>query len=73
MESVKRYNKDWYHNDCIVIRINLTSPPYGVVETNQLSQTASWVMYFTDGDKVLNPPELKDMVRHAAKEILKEN
>lgn len=46
---------------------------YLYFETNQLSQTASWVMSFTGSAKVLNPPELKDMVKKAAEEILKQN
>lgn len=54
-----------------VIRENPDGTVYLSFETIQPSQTASWVMSFTGGAKVLNPPELKDMVRHAAEEILK--
>lgn len=56
-----------------VIRENPDGTVYLSFETIQLSQTASWVMSFTGGAKVLNPQELKDMVRHAAEEILKNN
>ena len=56
-----------------VIKENKDGSVYLSFETIQLSQAASWVMSFTGGAKVLNPPELKEMVRNAAKEILKEN
>ena len=55
------------------LRENKDGSVYLSFETNQLSQTASWVMSFTGGAKVLNPPELKDMVKKAAEEILKQN
>ena len=34
------------------------------------SQIASWVMSFTGGAKVLNPPKLKECVQDAARAIL---
>ena len=52
------------------LRENKDGSVYLSFETNQLSQTASWVMSFTGGAKVLNPPELKDEVRAAAQRIL---
>ena len=52
------------------IKENPDGSVYLSFETIQLSQAASWVMSFTGGAKVLNPPELKEMVRNAAKEIL---
>ncbi len=42
-------------------------------ETNQLNQVVAWVMSFTDGAKVLNPPELKQRGADTPKEILKNN
>ena len=39
-------------------------------ETNQLGPATSWIMSFTGGAKVLNPPELKEEVRNAAQKIL---
>ena len=42
-------------------------------ETNQLSQVAAWVMSFTGGARVLNPPQLKNQVADAAREILKKS
>ena len=53
------------------LRENKDGSVYLSFETNQLSQTASWVMSFTGGAKVLNPPELKEEVRNAAERILK--
>ena len=55
------------------IRENKDGSVYLSFETNQLSQTASWIMSFTGGAKVLNPPELKELVKKAAEEILKNN
>lgn len=52
------------------IKENPDGSVYLSFETIQLSQAASWVMSFTGRAKVLNPPELKEMVRNAAKEIL---
>ena len=40
-------------------------------ETNQLSQTASWILSFVGGAKALNPPELIAQVHEAARRILK--
>lgn len=53
-----------------VLKENADGTVYLSFETNQLSQTASWVMSFSGGAKVLNPPELKEMVIQAAKDIL---
>lgn len=53
-----------------VIKENKDGSVYLSFETIQLSQAASWVMSFNGGAKVLNPPELKEMVKNAAKEIL---
>ncbi|MBP5444332.1 MAG: WYL domain-containing protein [Treponema sp.] len=39
-------------------------------ETNQLSQTASWILSFAGGAKALNPPELIAQVHEAARRIL---
>ena len=53
------------------VKENKDGSVYLSFETNQLSQVASWVMSFTGGAKVLNPPELKKRVADAAREILK--
>lgn len=58
-----------WHKDQI-IRENPDGTVYLSFETILLGQTASWIMSFIGGAKVLNPPELKDMVRDAAKKIL---
>ncbi|MBO7640050.1 MAG: WYL domain-containing protein [Treponema sp.] len=39
-------------------------------ETNQLSQTASWILSFAGGAKALDPPELIAQVHEAARRIL---
>lgn len=39
-------------------------------ETNQIDQTAAWILSFAGGAKILNPPELRQQVREAAKKIL---
>ena len=38
---------------------------------DELEMFSKWVMSFTGGAKVLNPPELKKRVADAAREILK--
>ena len=52
------------------IKENPDGTVYLSFETIQLSQVASWIMSFTGGAKALNPPELKEMVKNAANEIL---
>ncbi|MBO4857731.1 MAG: WYL domain-containing protein [Treponema sp.] len=39
-------------------------------ETNQLGQTASWILSFAGGAKILNPPKLRNYVQDAARQIL---
>ena len=60
--------RTWHKNQ--IIRENPDGTVYLSFETIQLSQTASWIMSFTGGAKALNPPELKEMIRQSAKEIL---
>ncbi len=58
-----------WHKDQI-IRENPDGTVYLSFETNQLGPATSWIMSFTGGAKVLNPPELKEQVRIAAQKIL---
>lgn len=69
-KSLKTFvmERNWHKDQ--TIRENPDGTVYLSFETIQLSQTASWVMSFTGGAKVLNPPELKDMVKQSAKKIL---
>ncbi len=60
--------RTWH--DGQTLRENKDGTVYLSFETNQLSQVASWVMSFTGGAKVLNPPKLKEYVQDAAKTIL---
>lgn len=60
--------RNWH--DGQILRENDDGSVYLSFETNQLGQVASWVMSFTGGARVLNPPELKNKVADAAREIL---
>lgn len=53
-----------------IIRENPDGTIYLSFETNQLAQTAAWILSFAGRAKVLNPPELKEQVRQAAQKIL---
>ena len=61
--------RTWH--DGQTLKENKDGSVYLSFETNQLGQVAAWVMSFTGGAKVLNPPELKNRVADAAREILK--
>ena len=52
------------------MRENPDGSVYLSFETNQLAQTAAWILSFAGNAKVLNPPELKEEVQLAAKKIL---
>lgn len=73
VKGLKTYVMERTWHDGQVMKENKDGSVYLSFETNQLNQVAAWVMSFTGGAKVMNPPELKEMVRNAAKEILKEN
>ena len=60
-----------FHKDQIM-REKADGSVFLTFETNQVGQTASWVLGFAGGAKVLNPPELREQVRRAAKWILEE-
>lgn len=42
-------------------------------KTNQMNKVCSWILSFGGGAKILNPPELREQVKAAAKKILKAN
>lgn len=42
-------------------------------KTNQMNKLCSWILSFGGGAKVINPPELREQVKAAAKKILKAN
>ena len=42
-------------------------------KTNQMNKLCSWILSFAGGAKVLNPPELREQVKAAAKKILQGN
>jgi predicted DNA-binding transcriptional regulator YafY len=42
-------------------------------KTNQMNKLCSWILSFGGEAKVLNPPELREQVKAAAKKILKAN
>ncbi|MBO5608519.1 MAG: WYL domain-containing protein [Treponema sp.] len=54
-----------------VLRENANGSVYLSFKTNQLEQTAAWILSFAGMAKVLNPPELKKEVAKAARKILK--
>ena len=71
VKGLKTYvmERTWHKGQ--TIKENKDGSVYLSFETNQLSQVVAWVMSFTGGAKVLNPPELKQRVADAAREILK--
>lgn len=71
-EKIKTYvmEREWHKDQ--VIKENSDGTVYLSFETNQLEQAARWIMQFSGAAKVLNPPELKEMVKSAAKKILED-
>ena len=71
VKGLKTYvmERTWHKGQ--TIKENKDGSVYLSFETNQLGQVVAWVMSFTGGAKVLNPPELKKRVADAAREILK--
>ena len=71
VKGLKTYvmERTWHKGQ--TIKENKDGSVYLSFETNQLGQVVAWVMSFTGGAKVLNPPELKKRVTDAAREILK--
>lgn len=71
-KALKTYvmERTWHKGQ--IIKENKDGSVYLSFETNQLGQTASWIMSFTGGAKVLNPPELRVLVKEAAERILKQ-
>ena len=70
VKGLKTYVMERTWHDGQKIKENKDGTVYLSFETNQLSQVASWVMSFTGGAKVLNPPKLKECVQDAARAIL---
>ena len=72
VKGLKTYvmERTWHKGQ--TIKENKDGSVYLSFETNQLGQTASWIMSFTGGAKVLNPPELRVLVKEAAARILKQ-
>jgi len=63
--------REWHKNQ--QLHENPDGTVYLSFETNQLEQAAKWVLQFAGAAKVLNPPELKKMVKDAAKKILEQD
>ena len=70
VKGLKTYVMERTWHDGQKIKENKDGTVYLSFETNQLSQVASWVMSFSGGAKVLNPPKLKECVQDAARAIL---
>ena len=70
VKELKTFVMERTWHDGQKIKENKDGTVYLSFETNQLSQVASWVMSFTGGAKVLNPPKLKECVQDAARAIL---
>lgn len=70
VKELKTFVMERTWHDGQKIKENKDGTVYLSFETNQLSQVASWVMSFTGGAKVLNPPKLKEFVQNAARTIL---
>lgn len=60
--------REWHKNQ--IIRENEDGTVYLSFETNQVDQTVSWILSFAGAAKILNPPELCEQVKLAAKRIL---
>ena len=73
VKDLKTYvmERTWHKGQ--TIRENPDGTVYLSFETNQLGQTASWIMSFTGGAKALNPPKLKEQIKDAAQRILAES
>lgn len=69
-KELKTYAMERIWHKGQTLRENPDGTVYLSFETNQIDQTVSWILSFAGGAKVLNPPELKDQVREAAKKIL---
>lgn len=68
--TIKTYvmEREWHKNQ--ELHENADGTVYLAFETNQLEQAARWVLQFAGAAKVINPPELKELVSQAAKKIL---
>ncbi|MBQ0052228.1 MAG: WYL domain-containing protein [Treponema sp.] len=61
--------REWHKNQ--TIKENEDGTVYISFETNQIDQTAEWVLEFGGAAKVLNPPELVEAIKKIATNILK--
>ena len=70
VKGLKTYvmERTWHKGQ--TLRENKNGTVYLSFETNQLGQTASWILSFAGGAKVLNPPSLRENVQDAARQIL---
>ena len=73
VKGLKTFVMERTWHDGQIMKENEDGSVYLSFETNQLKQVAAWVMSFTGGAKVLNPPELINKVADAAREILQNN
>ncbi len=70
VKGLKTYvmERTWHKDQ--IIRENPDGTVYLSFKTNQLVQTASWILSFAGGAKALNPPELREQIKKAAERIL---
>ena len=70
VKGLKTYvmERTWHKGQ--TLRENKDGTVYLSFETNQLGQTASWILSFAGGAKILNPPKLRNYVQDAARQIL---
>ena len=70
VKGLKTYvmERTWHKDQ--IIRENPDGTVYLSFKTNQLGQTASWILSFAGGAKALNPPELREQIKKAAERIL---
>lgn len=70
VKGLKTYvmERTWHKDQ--IIRENPDETVYLSFKTNQLVQTASWILSFAGGAKALNPPELREQIKKAAERIL---
>lgn len=60
--------REWHKGQ--IIKENEDGSVYLSFETNQLDQTAHWILQFGGTAKVINPPELVDEIKVITKRIL---
>ena len=62
--------RNWHKDQ--TLKENPDGSVYLSFNTNQLDQTAAWILSFAGNAKVINPPQLKEQIKKAAQKLLEE-